>query len=151
GRRRLGGFDVVVPEPPGGGSAPARTGAMTPDRPSNAGGRGASATLSNPTLTGVSRRLTSCRSTPTASSRPAGRRTVLVAVDDVRAERRDADRDVLGALRPWSGVAHPLARRRMYGLTCGDVEAAAFVLDGERAPEHQCVLVELGALPGLAP
>src|SRR5690606_18707824 len=100
GRRRLGGFDVVVPEPPGGGSAPARTGAMTPDRPSNAGGRGASATLSNPTLTGVSRRLTSCRSTPTASSRPAGRRTVLVAVDDVRAERRDADRDVLGALRP---------------------------------------------------
>src|SRR5690606_16883925 len=92
-----------------------------------------------------------CRSTPTASSRPAGRRTVLVAVDDVRAERRAADRDVLGALRPWGGVAHPLARRRMYGLTCGDVEAAAFVLAGERAPEHQCVLVELGALPGLAP
>src|SRR3954471_6549442 len=72
-----------------------------------------------------------------------------VAVDAVRCERRQADGDVVGAVR--RAVAHPLTGLGVHGLPRRRDERPAVVLDEYGAREHHSPLVEVRLLPGLGP
>src|SRR3954469_10652183 len=72
-----------------------------------------------------------------------------VAMDAVRRERRQADGDVVGAVR--RAVAHPLTGLGVDGLACRRDEGPAVVLDAYGASEHDGPLVEVRPLPGLGP
>jgi hypothetical protein len=65
-------------------------------------------------------------------------------VHDVRRERRQADRDVVGAV--WRAVSHSLAAADVHRLAHGDLEPAAVVLDDDGAGQDVGPLVELRAL-----
>ena len=62
-----------------------------------------------------------------------------------------ADRDVLRAAVLGRGVAHPLPAAHEHGLAGAHVQLALLVLHAQAAAEHDRVLVELRALPGLEP
>jgi len=65
------------------------------------------------------------------------------------AEGRQADRDILGALRMRSTVAHPFTAVRDYRLSGADVQDAPAVFHAQRSAQHDGELVELGLLDGL--
>src|SRR5215467_257792 len=81
----------------------------------------------------------------------SGRGRSIVAVDRVRGEGGQADRDVLGAAGFRAAVAHPFARPGMYCLASPDRHLAALVVHDQGAVKHDCELIELGALPRLGP
>ena len=68
----------------------------------------------------------------------------------LRRERRDAHRDVLGALRVRRAVAHPFALPGDQRLACSDFERPTFVLDPQAPLEHDRVFVERGPLARLS-
>src|SRR3954449_7978118 len=74
----------------------------------------------------------------------------FVTMGELRGERRHADGDVLGAVRPGR-VPDPLPRAGHDRLAGADLDRAARVLDHDGAGEHEGDLVELGRLPGLGP
>src|SRR5689334_11049156 len=70
-------------------------------------------------------------------------------MDRIRRERREADRDVLGALR--RGVADPFAAADQDRLAGAHLELTGLALHAQRAVEHHRVLVEVPTLSGLGP
>src|SRR4051794_34657593 len=78
--------------------------------------------------------------------------SVLVAMDRAGRERRQADRDVLGAAGGGRRVAHPLAGTHEHGLTGAHVERLfPVLLDPQDALDHDRVLVEVRPLTRLEP
>src|SRR4051794_11788420 len=67
----------------------------------------------------------------------------------IRRERRQAYRDVLGAL--GRGVAHPFAAADEHRLAGAHLERSVLALDANRPGEHDGVLVEPRALARLRP
>jgi indole-3-glycerol phosphate synthase len=66
-------------------------------------------------------------------------------------ERRQADRDILGALIARSAVAHPFALMRDDGLARVDLQHAGTGFDAQRTAQYHRILVELGRLTRLLP
>src|SRR4051794_11978965 len=76
--------------------------------------------------------------------------TSALSSDEVGAERRQADRDVVGALGP-ARVADPLARLGEDGLAGPHVGRTALVVDDDLTAEDDGDLVELRCLERLVP
>src|SRR5437763_1989111 len=74
---------------------------------------------------------------------------LLVAVDGRRRECGQAHGDVLSAVGARRAVADPLARRGDDGLTFAYVDGPAFMLDVQRALEHDRDLLEVRTLSRL--
>ena len=70
-------------------------------------------------------------------------------MNGVDRKRRQADRDVFGAL--GRAVANPLAGLRDNGLAGFYMSRSAFVLDYHFARQHQREFLEIGALAWLGP
>ncbi len=74
-----------------------------------------------------------------------------IAVYSVRREGRDADRNVVAALRIWRRVTNPFAGMGRDGLSGVDLNQSSFMLDAHDPFEYQRELRELGPLSRLAP
>ena len=77
--------------------------------------------------------------------------SVPVAVYGGWRERREADGDILCAIRFRGAVADPLAGGGHDGLARVDVDDAGRVLDAEEAAKHDGNLLEFRALTRLLP
>ena len=77
------------------------------------------------------------------------RRRLRVTANRVRRKRRQAHRNVLGALGLRRAVTDPFPGRHMHDLTSMYLEHGRLGLDSEHAGEHECELIKLRGLPRL--
>lgn len=76
---------------------------------------------------------------------------LLVAMYRIRGKGWQADGDILGAVRKWSGITDPLAAMRDNGLPGGYIKFSGFMMHAQRSPQDDCVLVKFRSLSGFFP